>query len=243
MALTRLQIVTEAANNIGRKLTALSMDGSTTIKDRLIRALNESVQPWVARGVTDDTPDGFFFTELNKTADATTVADRKAYLFPSSMREIYTLTLIDGSDSRKLEQVPRRRIEELFPDPTTWPTSTRPKWYTRYGQGFELIPIPDDAYTIRARYSVHPTDLDADGDTSDFVDKDDLLVTRLTAEGYYMLQEYEEDADAWMRKSEALLLSAISADPREWDWSRVHIGFEPVEVAEGEYWKNPWHGL
>jgi hypothetical protein len=242
-----LDILTEAANNLGRKLATTAPDGSTTLKTRLVNALNESVQPFVARGVTPPTdtdagtPAGFFFTELNRTADASTTNGTKSYSFPSGFREVFDLTVIDGSNSYKLIALPRRRTEELFPDPTTWPSKDRPRWYTRFGTGFELLPIPDKTYTIRMRYAIWPADLTSDTQLPDLTTKDDVLVARLTGEAFHMYQEYEADAQEWFAKSVQLLRESIAADPRDWDWepAQREAGVNAPRTA-GSYWSNPF---
>jgi len=253
MALTRLDILSEAANNVGRKLATVAADGTTTFKSRLITALNESVQPWVARGVVPPsdqdpgTPNGFMFTEFNKTADMSTSNGTKAYSWPVAtdlnFREAYDLTLVDGSNSRQLSYLSRRKLDALFPDPTTWPSKARPKWYTRFGKGFEVLPIPDAAYTLRARMSVWPQDLTSDTQTPDLIYKDDLMVARLTGEAFAMLQEYEADASEWYAKSVTLLRDAIAGDPRDWDWEPVVEAYLTAPSPVGEYWKNPFVGL
>lgn len=238
--MTRLELLKEAANNVGRQLTTLAPDGVTAFKDRLITALNESVQPWAARAVTDESTDGYHFTEFNKTADMSTVVGDKSYSLPQTLRDLYDLTLIDGNNSWKLHAVSRRVIDRYYPDPTTYPARFRPRWYTRYGRAFEAIPIPDAIYTIRARYSTWPTDLSSDSQVTDFLNKDDVLIARLTGEAFGMLQEYDADAKEWYAKSQQLLLEAVLADPQDWDWEPTPIPFTASPTVHGEYWTDPF---
>lgn len=239
--ITRLELLTQAANNVGRQLSTLAADGVTTFKDRLTQVLNDVVQPWVAAGVTEVSPAGHYFTELCRAADMHTVLNDKAYTLPAEFRELFSLVILDGTNSWKLRAISRRLAERLFPDPATYPATERPRWYVRYGKTIELIPVPNGVYVIRMRYGVWPLAMTHDNASSELLRKDDVIVARLTGEAYSMTQEYESDAKEWFAKSEALLARAVVADAKDHDWEPMPISEGPLGSGPlGEYWADPF---
>ena len=243
--MTRDDIVGEALNNFARKSASLSPDGSTTLGTRAVTWLNEVILRRVARAV-DGGPDGvspfgFFFSELNKISTLNTGANTARYGLPSALREIYDIRILDGSNSRKLQYIPQLFKDRLYADPTNWPATQRPRFYTRYGFQIELLPIPDATYSMEMRWSSWATTLSAATSTSDFREKDDLLIAGVTAEAFGAFQEYEEDGKEWFAKFQLLLREAITADPQDWDWQPQAIGHQSLPAYSlNEPWKDPF---
>ena len=88
MALTRLQMVTEALDNMSRASTG-TMRSATTLATMGARWVNRA-QVEVARK----------YDMLFKPSTASTLADTQTYAFPSNLRALYTLTCEDGTNSR-----------------------------------------------------------------------------------------------------------------------------------------------
>ena len=105
--------------------------------------------------------------------------DDKYISAPANLRKINSLRLIDGTQSRKLEQKTARAFDREIPRPLT-DSRDRPRIYIRWGTTLELYPVPDAAYTLVMRGTVWPTDLSADADLSLLDRKDDLIMALAT---------------------------------------------------------------
>ena len=169
----------------------------------------------------------FDFYELqSKKSDAATVASVKTYPLESgtnnlgltNVKDIRSLILVDGSNterSRKLTFWNYRKFDETFPRPENY-SSNIPSIYTREGDNVELFRIPDAVYTLVIRYSKWPTVFTTASQTSDFSNKDELLVTAGVLETYLVLEEYA-DAAIWLKKFLGQMKDAI-VDEGDTDW-------------------------
>ncbi len=216
--LTRDQLVTEICDVVGKSTAALAVSGAT---------LQTRVQTYYLNWGQRRIAKAYDFYELmgNKT-DAATVADVKTYpietgtnnLGLTNVKNINSVVLIDGSNtyrSRKLEFIHYRKFDSLFPRPENYPNDI-PSCYTRQGNNLEIFRIPDAVYTLKIRYSKWPTVFSSGSQTSDFDNKDELLVTAGVLETYLALEEYT-DAAVWLQKLLGQLKDSIEeeGDP---DW-------------------------
>lgn len=183
------------------------------------------------------------FSELRKIFTASTVVNQLDYKWPSTLKNVFDLRLIDGTNSRKL--VPRfpRERDASNPNPPSI-TTGRPRVYIPWGRVFELDPVPNASYTLRLRCSLWPTAFSVDGSVSDFDQKDEILIELATAIGYASLME-NEDAAAHVALAKEMIGGAIDKDMEVKD-----MAFTPrpatVEysvMGRGTYWADPLEGL
>ena len=183
MSMTRSNMVDEVRENIKRKETAYS-------DARIIRRLD-----WAQQYICDL----HTYEEMRKVYEGETVASRKRYGFPTRMKDIYSMTLQDGSSSRKLTYKFGRQFDRSIPRPET-AGEGRCSLYVDYGLNFELYKIPNAVYDLILRCSVYAKDMtghdDGDNATSDLLRKDALIVALATWFGFLSLREVE-DADYW----------------------------------------------
>jgi hypothetical protein len=233
MALTRLQMVTEALDNMSRVVTG-EMRSSTTLATMGARWANRA-QVEVSRKYD------FIF----KTSTASTLASTQTYALPSNLNSLYTLILEDGLNSRKLKCVMPWQFAKAIAKPDEQPTG-KPVYYIPHktnGQ-FDLFPIPDAAYTIRMFHSTLPADMSTDGAISDFqnnnTDLDDVLVYLITSYGYQWLQELV-DAKYW-RDQAFSRLDEVYKNVRGTfpDWDPRGLGFHVGSTYLGEYYNDPF---
>ena len=229
--LTRLQMVTEVLDNMSRSTVGLTRN-QATVGDRAVVWLDRA-QIWVSRRES----------LLFDIATAATVASQKDYTFPSNVRGVFSLRLEDGLNSIKLRPVLPRTFDKLIPKPDSYSTEGRPDFYVPYAETntFELWRIPDQAYTMRIRYSYWPTALSTDGQVSDFSYMDDVLIFKATEYGFSWLQELR-DAREWSRRASQALEEAIAAERDGMpDMEYVSQGFDSrSESTIGEYYNDPF---
>jgi len=237
MAMTRAQMVTEICNVVGKALGASAPSGAL-LQDRVVTYLNWG-QKRIAR-VYD-------FDELNTLLTTPTlVADVKRYPLESGtnnlgltrVKDISSIRLIDAENSRKLERWSYRKLDKRFPRPENYSTG-RPSVYVRHGNYLEFFKIPDDTYSLSVRISQWAQDLSSTSQTSDFQDKDELLVTVGVLETYLALEEYS-DAKIWFEKFMGEMRDCISAES-DVDWEPQAVPFGSiVSYGSGEPWKDPY---
>lgn len=180
--------------------------------------------------------------EMRKVYTTPTVADTKRYPFPTRMKDIFSLTLQDGDNSRKLIYVPSRLMDRIKPRPETL-TTGRPKWYVDYGDRFELVTIPDAVYSLKMRCSIYPIAFASDTASSVLVNKDRLIVIAGTIEGYKAIKEGDYVKE-WVGYYGTALQEALNSDHSAVDWQPVARGFtgSGESYPTNEYWKDPLQG-
>jgi hypothetical protein len=231
--LTRAQLVTEICDIVGKKTSASSVSGKA-LQDRVPTYLNFA-QRRMARMAS--------FDELCAIQEsAVTVANVQSYPFSTGtnnlgltrFKDFMTVRLIDSENSRILTRWHYKTMDRKFPDPTTY-TTGRPGIYTRWGNNMIVFRIPDDAYDMYIRYSQWPTDLTTDAQTSDFENKDELLIAAGCLETYLALEEVT-DAAAWLTRFDALMETARVDDLYEPDWEPEA---EPMSSGSGMIHDSP----
>jgi len=221
MALTRLQMVTEALDNISR-VSSGQMRSATTMSEMGARWANRA-QVEVARR------HDFIF----KTSTASTVVGTQTYAFPSNLSSLHDMILestTSPSQSRKLRCLMHWDYARMVPKPSVIPTNI-PTHYIPHKTNlqFDLLPIPNAIYTLRMFHSCLPTDMSLDTSTSDYqtynVDCDDILVYLITSYGFQYLQELV-DSQYW-RKMAFDRLEEVYKNVRGTfpDWNPVGRGF------------------
>lgn len=186
------------------------------------------------------------FKELNDTESYTpTFADDPATdkviaytdLTNSNPRAIYSMRVIDGSASRKLQYIPHRMWDRFDAYPESRGTA-RPNRYTIYAHKFELWPIPGQAYEYILRLAKWPTVLTAAGQASDLDEKDDAIV-EMSLYLAFMSFARKESADDHIAAYRNIMADAIVEDEDNPDFDSVppHTGDSSMA---SDYWADPF---
>jgi len=232
MAMNLEDIYTEVRENIKRTSTAVS-------DARIIRWVN-----W-AQGYLADL---HTYEEMREIYSGSTIDGTSRYGFPTRMKDVYSMTLQDGSSSRVLTYVTARDFDTNIPRPAVY-SEKRSNFYVDYGTNFQLFPIPNSAYSLVLRCSIYPEDFETDGtddaEESDLLRKDALMVAMTTTFGFWMLKE-DEDAAYWGNNLVPSLFDAsLKTDHSAEDWIPKARGFNSFggrPALSGQWWTNPFTG-
>ena len=229
--LTRAQIENETLDNLAKSNTLIMQSGDL-MSQRITRWVNRA-QQWIARRV--DLLQGYVTTS--------TVNAQQTYAFPAGIRKIYTLRLLDGLNSRKLDCTMPWEMDRRVPMPAAL-TTLRSWFYVPYKNTgtFELFPIPDGAYTLELRYSYYPVDFLSSSAVSQYTGLDDAIINYATMFGFRWLQE-SDDADKWQKYGDEVVaqVKLITTEEQYSDWVALGEGFSTQTIDyTGEYFNNPF---
>lgn len=120
------------------------------------------------------------FEEMKRVGSYTlaitgTPATDKLLAVGMTVREIYSLRVVDGTNSRRLTRIGQRKWDRLVPEPDQFATGL-PSDYMLWNNVIEFWRVPDDNYPLHLRWSIWPTVLSTDGQQSDLDEKDDILI-------------------------------------------------------------------
>lgn len=234
MAMTIADIYGEVRENIKRTVTAVS-------NERIIRWVN-----WAQGYLTDL----HTYEEMREIYSGATIDGTPRYGFPDQMKDVYSMTLQDGSSSRVLTYTPARRFDHVVPRPATYSENAGGA-YVDYGTNFQVFPIPDAAYSLVLRCSIYPTDFATDGtvtttDELGILRKDALVCAVTTTFGFWMLKEVEDAAYWGSNLVPSLYDASLATDHSAEDWIPVARGFSTVgratPIGSGNWWTNPFTG-
>ena len=233
--LTRLEIVTKAADMVGRSLIGTTRSGAT--HNSILDEMYEWAQLRIARA--------YSFPELDvrDTTTADTVSATMSYsfstLFGASARvkDILSVVLEDGTSSVRLKRWLQRDFYRRFPYPEG-ETNRKSTIYTRVGDNLHLFPVPDGAYDIHTIYSKWPTRATGDSSNSDYNDKDDLLIAGTIAEYFRHLQEKNE-ATYWDSVFVMKLKDSLKSVVHPKDWEPEGRAFNSSVLTHGDFWTDP----
>ena len=227
MTLTEIQ--SEVRSNLRRSATAL---------------LDARILVWINWGI-DLVADLHTFEEMKQKETDTTADGVKNHTFPTSMKDLISVKLISGSNSRKLIYVPERMFDKVIPYAES-DSKGKSTHYVDYGSSYDLFPIPDDEYSLEIRCSIYPTHLaaasdeivigDAETPFSRIADK--LVCYAATAEGLSSLREYKEST-TWWGKFEGAFKAKLKTDHSAVDWTPIARPFSTRTSVVGDYWLNP----
>jgi hypothetical protein len=164
-------------------------------------------------------------------------ADDKYQTLPTNIRKMYSIRILDGYSSKKLKWVYPRRWDQTIPMPDN-NAPGRPSHYTKYKERIELWKVPDQAYTMELRHSNWPTTLSADTQTSDFDNKDDILILLATVIAWTSLGKEDRAMAFWKVYAHSVNL-AIGEDIVRPDGLMLPGPAADVG-ASGEYWTDPF---
>lgn len=225
--LTLSELKDEVRHNLGNR---------TDLDTRLTRFLNLAQQR-IAR-VKD-------FEELRQITNNTFVitanptTDKKISF--TNLREIYSFRVLADSESVKLRQVSIRQWDKAIPKPEYYSRGT-PSHYTIWKRVAELWKVPSQAYPYEVRWTAWPT---AFSDslltaTSDYLNKDELLIALATGIAFDSLSK-DDEADRKYKLAGQLFLESLSMESLEPD-----LEFAPTreifkgDFTSGDYWRNPF---
>jgi hypothetical protein len=80
-----------------------------------------------------------------------TVASQAYISHPSNVRDLISIRVLDGTKSRKLIWLPRRKFDGMIAKPDEY-TEGLPSHYTSWGIKFYLWKIPDAIYQTEIQY-------------------------------------------------------------------------------------------
>lgn len=232
--LTRDQIVTETCNIVGKSVSAAAVSGED-LQTRVRRYLD-----WAQRRIARH----YNFHELTIIKDSTLTADTKRYVWTDSPisltrpKDIGMIILLDSANSRRMHRVAYKSYVNRFPRPENY-SSGIPRIYTRVGNNLEFFYIPDAAYDIRIIYPQWPTPFTSSSQTSDFENKDELLIVMTVMETYLALEEYT-DAAAWFNKGLGMLNDAVKVEGDiDWEPQAEPIDLGGIGSLSGTPWTEP----
>lgn len=240
MALTRTEMVTEICDVVGKSSSASAVSGAL-LQDRVVTYLNFG-QKRLARM--------YSFRELNILATTpTTVTDVKRYPLLSTggtnnlgltrVKDISSIRLIDAEHSRVITRWHYRKFDKRFPRPENYSTG-RPYIYIWWGTAIELFRVPNAAYSLSIRYPQWASPLNAANQISDFIDKDQLLITAGILETYLALEEYA-DAQVWYTRLLGQVKDATKAEG-DTDWEPEAEAMAEARYSSGDPWLDPYGG-
>lgn len=110
----------------------------------------------------------------------------------NTIREIMSFVISNDADkSVKVVQKSPRAMDKSVGDPVNFNTRRIPTIYTIWKDNLELFPLPDEEYTSLMRLTLWPVWLTQDANTSEFLNKDDIIIHFATSYMYHSLGEYE----------------------------------------------------
>lgn len=167
-------------------------------------------------------------------------ADDKFLSFPGNMRDIYSVVLKYGAESRKLTRFPNRVWDRQIPMPEYWATG-KPSAYTLHRNVMEFWRIPDANYPLVARgveWPVAFSDTLPDA-TSQLDQKDDMLIALSTSWCFMTLKDTETSRKWWSIYAN-MLNAAIGEEAEKPDLDQLPNPGVSGQGFSGDYWRNPW---
>ena len=240
MAMNRDEFVTEICDVVGKSGAATSVSGAT-LQTRVRTYINWG-QKRIARSHN--------FHELNVLqTTAATVTSVQSYPMSSGTnnlgltrpKDILSIRLIDSENSRILTRWHYRKFDRHYPYPTNY-TTGRPSIYCRRGNSLEMFRIPNAAYTLYIFYPQWPSDLATGTQSSDFTNKDQLILAAGVLETYLALEEYA-DVKVWYQRFLGHLGDAIAVEG-DVDWEpEAEPHGHGLAPGSGTPWIDPYGGV
>lgn len=207
------------------------LGGRTDLDTRLGRIVNLAQQRLARLHDFDE------MKVISTTTVVNTPSDNDKYITLPDVREVYSIVLVDGSNSQKLTQRTTRYWDTLLPKPEYW-ARDRPRDYTIWGSTtVEIWPMANATYTLRLRWSKWPTALTGSA-TSEFLQKDEILIELSLSYAYRNLGK-EEDA----AKHEAIAMRLIG-EAETMDSQLPDLDIMPITgqmSRHPQYWNDPFY--
>lgn len=226
-----------------------ALGGRTDQDSRLTRALNIAQQQLARAKISRDGKlvpvmweELQFADTLNIPYTGTAATDRIinfSAMTTTNPRKIYSITVDNDASSVKLQRVEPQQMDELIPDPAYFATRM-PRWYVQWKERIELFPVPDQAYNGGIIRGVKwPDALSAGGGTSNFREKDDILVYLAIAYIYDSLGDTAK-AEHFMKQRAIPQIEAALAEDLHSPDHAILPPWEHDSLRGGDYWKDPF---
>ncbi len=160
--------------------------------------------------------------------------------FSSSWKTIHSIVLQNGTESRKLKQMPWRKFDRMYPSPESV-SPYIPLVYTQWAQQLLFMPVPNAVYPLQCRVTLFPTAFTTaspSSQTSQYVGKDDIIVAFAAAYLWRSYGRYDKAQD-WMDTGNSLLETAMRSDANRPDMDTATSADDSGPLS-GAYWANPW---
>ncbi len=182
--------------------------GNRTDKDDLIKSAINIAQDQVAR---DFRHEELMVNDTTSVVDTDVIATDQKFTMPTTLRKLYNLGIYEGTN--KPTPLTGYTTEKWSKEIISALNDSRgmPRIFTYFYPDIYLYPVQDETYTITRVYSIWPTVLSADGDTSDLVQKDDLIILKAKIWVFNTLRMHEE-ANRDFRIYENLMENAVPLD-------------------------------
>lgn len=226
-SLTLAELITEVTNGLGNRV-----DVNLT-QSRLVGALNIAQQR-LGRFYNYQEMNHILATPTALTGDP---AIDKFLPLPTRIKSIHSIVLQDGANSMKLIEKPWRMFDENVPR-VEYVAAGWPAYYTRFGVSvIMLFPLPliNFDYFMRATLLAAPFVTANTAATSDFVDKDDILID-WALEYMFRLNGRPDLADGYdkMALDRAREAKSTDEDRPDMNASLDNMGGN----ISGPYWQN-----
>lgn len=181
---------------------------------------------------------------VTDTTHAATVDGQKTYHWVTHWgltrpKKIYSIRCMDTTSSRKLEYVSANELDKVLPYAEQL-SEGLPTHYTDAGSGnFELLRIPDAAYSLYIRYSQWPNTLANETDETPYSNLDmQTIFLAKDITNAYLHGEYID----FTQRASFYLSGGISEDKRQPDRKLVAQPFSATvdESGSGETWNDPF---
>lgn len=169
--------------------------------------------------------------------------DPRRIPLPENLAQIRLISYVNGSKGRNLERLTREEYDQKFSSALTSPEHGEPKYYTIWGQYFEVYPVPEDKATYYIRWLQEPYKLeyedDIDDDSPDNVSSepripyDNLIIECATMIAYSRLGLTEENMEQHQIYN-SYLNSAIRKDTHKYSDNNYKLeGYNPGPQLDG----------
>lgn len=177
---------------------------------------------------------------FERSTDITSSAEADRFIpIPTLVRDVYSLMLIDGAYSRKLRRLSVNSIDRKVPMPDYY-ARRRPRSYILWRENFEVFPVPDAVYLLRARAIVWPTKFSgADGQVSDLDQKDDMIVALSISWAFQTLKMFDESSK-WWTVYKSLLSDALVEESENPDLLLLPSEAMQQSGTPGDYIRDPF---
>ena len=159
-------------------------------------------------------------------------------VLPSDYRDCYSVSLINGAQSRMLKRLTIREWEYYIPYPERYATGLT-TYYTIWRNNLEFWRIPDSAYVVNVRMTYWPTSLLNVGDTCEFTHKDDIILHYAVSEAFMALR-MPDDAQIHTAIAERAFMETKKRDVLQSDNVIRDARNDPGFYNGSDYWNNPF---
>lgn len=183
--------------------------------------------------------------ELQTTEDSTftitaSAETDKKISVPTNVRDILTFrTVTDDGQSRKLQRRTVRQLDRLIPEPE-WFSRGTPEIYVEFEGSLELWRVPDAADRYLIRFTTWPTVFTGTGaptQTSDFTNKDDMIIALSVSWAFTSIGRME-DAARWWAMYKDMLTIAETEDRDNPD--EIIVADRDDAGVRTDYWRDPF---